>query len=79
GMSDNKFWGPIGETIGALTNLEYMDVGWNPTFDADTAINGSIPASIGNLLNLRYLRLAGNKISGSIPKTITKLKKLEFL
>ncbi|CAI5461756.1 unnamed protein product [Closterium sp. Yama58-4] len=79
GMSDNKFWGPIGETIGALTNLEYMDVGWNPRFDADTAISGSIPASIGNLLNLRYLKLAGNKINGGIPKTITKLKKLEFL
>ncbi|CAI5962178.1 unnamed protein product [Closterium sp. NIES-64] len=75
-MSDNKFWGPIGESIGTLTNLEFMSVAWSPYPDAATAINGSIPSSIGNLLNLRYLSVAFNKMNSDLPDFLSELTAL---
>jgi Leucine-rich repeat (LRR) protein len=42
-------------------------------------IEGVLPASIGNLENLKVLELSFNKISGTIPLEIGKLDKLNLL
>lgn len=42
-------------------------------------LEGSLPASIGNLVNLRTLELSFNKISGNIPAEIGNLTKLKVL
>ena len=42
-------------------------------------LNGSIPASIGNLTSLGYLPLGGNQLGGSIPPEIGNLTSLQFL
>ncbi|KAJ3089488.1 hypothetical protein HK102_006279 [Quaeritorhiza haematococci] len=41
--------------------------------------SGSIPASIGQLRNLRYLDVSGNQLSGQIPGTIGSLQLLDTL
>ncbi|MCC5833944.1 MAG: FecR domain-containing protein [Opitutales bacterium] len=40
---------------------------------------GSIPASLGNLKELRYLGLANHQLTGRIPASLGSLSKLEFL
>jgi len=42
-------------------------------------LNGSIPASLGNLDNLQTLQLNINKLSGSIPESLGNLSNLEIL
>lgn len=42
-------------------------------------IKGTLPASIGDLENLKVLELSFNEITGSLPETIGKLTKLELL
>jgi Leucine-rich repeat (LRR) protein len=42
-------------------------------------LSGTLPASIGQLANLRYLDLSGNKLSGAIPAEIGNLTQLEYL
>ncbi|OAB78836.1 leucine-rich repeat domain-containing protein [Cochleicola gelatinilyticus] len=42
-------------------------------------IKGTLPASIGDLENLKVLELSFNEISGSLPESIGKLTKLELL
>ena len=46
----------------------------------DNQLKGSIPASIGNLKNLRNLELStNNELIGSIPESIGKLEKFNYL
>ena len=42
-------------------------------------IQGSIPAEIGLLSNLRFLRLSYNLFTGAVSENLTALKKLELL
>lgn len=42
-------------------------------------LNGTIPHSIGNLENLKFLELSFNSISGSLPKSLGNLRNLEVL
>src|SRR6266542_3903980 len=42
-------------------------------------LNGSIPSSFGNLVNLKELDISDNQLTGSIPTSIGNLVKLEFL
>lgn len=42
-------------------------------------LNGSLPVSIGNLVNLKFLELSFNSISGTLPTSLGKLENLEVL
>ena len=42
-------------------------------------LNGTLPASLGNLLQLTYLSLGQNQLSGSIPATLGNLSQLKSL
>ncbi len=42
-------------------------------------LSGSIPSSIGVLVNLQYLYLSNNHLSGSIPSTIGNMTNLQYL
>ncbi|KAK3229616.1 hypothetical protein Dsin_001497 [Dipteronia sinensis] len=46
---------------------------------SENNLNGSIPASLGNLIDLEYLYLRNNKLSGSIPLEIGNLLKLSVM
>ncbi|XP_064995205.1 receptor-like protein EIX2 [Musa acuminata AAA Group] len=54
------------------SSLEYLDLSYN-------SLNGSLPASLGNLSMLRYLILRSNYLSGMFPEGIKRLKGLVYL
>ncbi|KAL8253282.1 hypothetical protein R6Q59_036975 [Mikania micrantha] len=56
----------------SLHDLETFDISFNLLY-------GSIPSSIGNMSNLKYLALATNKFSGEIPFEIGRLTSLNVL
>ncbi|CAN6468456.1 unnamed protein product [Victoria cruziana] len=59
--------------IGSLAQLERLDLSSNRD------LTGSIPPSIGNLANLKYLYLQSCDFSGSIPDDLGKLGNLTHL
>ncbi|KAF2317292.1 hypothetical protein GH714_019463 [Hevea brasiliensis] len=75
------FVGPIPNTIGSLTSLSHCKdfyygihlaifYGGHKIADislASNKFNGEIPPSIGNLLNLYWLDITDNKLTGTIP------------
>ncbi|KAJ9175862.1 hypothetical protein P3X46_014370 [Hevea brasiliensis] len=69
----NNFQGALPECICNLsTALEILAVDNNKIF-------GSVPAGIGNLVNLEYLEVWNNHFSGNVPLDIGKLQKLGLL
>lgn len=87
GLGGNKFTGKIPNEIGdKLPNLGYLDLGFNQ-------LEGPIPESIGKMTQgkdpngfpwepasgLKSLYLNNNNLTGSIPASFGKLKKLEYL
>ncbi|CAK9175123.1 unnamed protein product [Ilex paraguariensis] len=76
-LSTNKITGEISEVINGLSgcknnSLEMLDLGSNE-------LTGSLPDSMGHLINLRYVVLRQNLFSGSIPETVGNLSSLEEL
>jgi hypothetical protein len=67
---------PISTWYGLLFNpngcLRYLSL-------LDNNLVGTIPASIGNIVELDYINLSKNKLTGVIPTTIGKLSKLTRL
>ncbi|XLT57089.1 receptor like protein 30-like [Arachis ipaensis] len=62
---------PIG--IFSLANLTSLN------FARNQYLQGTLPASIGNLTNLAYLALGYNSFHGEIPQSLFRLENLEFL
>ncbi|KAL1221330.1 Receptor-like protein 31 [Cardamine amara subsp. amara] len=58
-LRDNKFDGPIHESISKFLNLEQLDLSNNSFF-------GPFPTSLLTILSLRRVNLAGNKFKGPI-------------
>lgn len=68
----NNLSGNIPNTIGNLTNLQYLSLGENKLI-------GNIPSSIGSLIQLQNLSIRTNQLTGSIPSTIGNLANLTNL
>ncbi|XP_021775210.1 LRR receptor-like serine/threonine-protein kinase GSO1 [Chenopodium quinoa] len=69
------FTGPLDEDIGKKPTIAYiqsMKLSNNP-------LGGTIPKSLGKLIELEVLEMSGNNISGSIPKKVLNLEKLQVL
>ena len=64
--------GTICNSIGALTDLKYLDIGVNE-------IHGTLPESIFKLTQLQYLSLTDNYLTGTLPPSIGDLHELRSL
>jgi len=62
--------GRIPESIGKLSQLQYLLIGNNP-------YTGTIPSSIGQLTNLKSIGLDRTQLTGSIPQSFSNLTNLE--
>ncbi|KAL4347154.1 hypothetical protein GQ457_17G013030 [Hibiscus cannabinus] len=71
-LGGNKLDGILPESLGAIKNLQEVDLNTNFFW-------GSIPASIGNLSSLWLLELSYNKLNGTIPNSFGKLVELSTL
>ncbi|KAK2999116.1 hypothetical protein RJ639_023462, partial [Escallonia herrerae] len=72
-LDANNFGGTLPESFSNLSsNLAFLYLDNNP-------ISGSIPAGIGNLVNLEYLAMWNTQVNGTIPIGIGKLSKLKDL
>ncbi|KAL1212487.1 Receptor-like protein 12 [Cardamine amara subsp. amara] len=72
-LEGNQFTGPVEfENTSSSSKLQYLSLGRN-------RLDGPIPESISEFLNLRSLYLQHNNFSGSIPRSISKLVNLHAL
>ena len=71
-LLESGLTGEIPSEIGNLTNLTYLDLGYNQ-------LSGEIPSEIGNLTNLVQLNLYHNDLIGEIPSEIGNLTNLTYL
>ena len=71
-LVNNQLTGPIPTKLGALTNLQTLDLRYNE-------LAGPIPAELGALTNLGLLWLSSNQLTGPIPDGLGDLSNLETL
>ena len=63
----HNFTGQLPESIGSLTNLEHLDIKY-------CSLDSTVPASFGNLGNLKFLRLSENgNLHGPIPASLSNI------
>ena len=88
-LQDNELTGPIPD-LSAFSNLAYLTINHNqltgPIPDRDRLPNlielslhsnrltGTIPHGLGELLNLQFLYLSGNDLSGCIPESLRLIR-----
>ncbi|XP_047968821.1 receptor kinase-like protein Xa21 isoform X2 [Salvia hispanica] len=63
---------PIPDEIGNLSNLRWLDLGYNH-------FTGAIPSTLGQLRSLKNLGICGNRFHGSISPVLCNLKHLYSL
>ncbi len=63
----HNFTGQLPESLGNLTNLEQLDI-------IHCSLDSTVPASFGNLRNLKFLRMSENgNLHGPIPASLSNL------
>ena len=72
GSQPNRLRGRIPSELGALANLQILNVGGN-------LLSGPLPPELGRLTALRKLLLGGNDLSGPLPPELGALTNLETL
>ncbi|KAL0306221.1 UNVERIFIED_CONTAM: LRR receptor-like serine/threonine-protein kinase [Sesamum radiatum] len=72
-LFDNQLSGEIPKSIGKLSSLEALRAGGNQN------LKGELPLEIGNCTNLVVLGLAETGISGSLPSSIGRLKRIQTI
>ncbi|MCL2097773.1 MAG: hypothetical protein FWH23_03320 [Bacteroidales bacterium] len=70
-MPDNNLSGPLPESMGWLTALQYCDLNGNN-------LTGEVPAAINQCTQIKYLDLSNNQLSGNFP-SINALTQLYML
>jgi Leucine-rich repeat (LRR) protein len=73
-LNNNRLGGPIPPAIWDFTGLVRLAL---HNQDEPGGFTGTIPSTIGNLLNLEFLNLAGNSLGGEILSYIVDLEYLE--
>ncbi|XP_058210585.1 receptor kinase-like protein Xa21 [Rhododendron vialii] len=72
-LDNNEFGGLLPDSVGNLSiSLDQLRISGNQIY-------GSIPSTIGKLVNLEVLELNDNLFTGSIPESIGYLHKLQYL
>ena len=78
-LADNDLGGTIPGELSFLTKLEELVLQTTATSGYFNVIEGFLPSTIGDLENLKVLRISGHNISGPIPNEYAKLQSLEVL
>ncbi|KAH7657433.1 Non-specific serine/threonine protein kinase protein, partial [Dioscorea alata] len=72
-LHDNKLGGRLPNTLANLSaHMEWLTLAWN-------GISGTLPAEIGNLVNLTAIYIGNNLLTGAIPNSVGKLQRLGVL
>jgi Leucine-rich repeat (LRR) protein len=71
-LGDNLLSGDIPSEIGALVNIDFLDLYFN-------SLSGVLPDELGDLRNAREIYLEDNFFSGTIPRSLGFLTNLEVL
>eukprot|EP01018_Ginkgo_biloba_P025021 Gb_02429 [translate_table: standard] len=72
-LSTMNLKGKLAGDIGFLTSLQYLDLSYNQD------LTGTIPSTIGKLINLDTLMMIGCGFTGPIPNELGNLRNLTFL
>nr|VDD41559.1 unnamed protein product [Brassica oleracea] len=71
-FSENRFVGPIPESIGLLKSLMVLNL-------SNNGFTGHIPPSLAKLTMLEALDISRNQLSGTIPQELGKLSFLSYI
>ena len=78
-LIDNDVGGNIPGELSFLTELEELVVQTTATAGYFNVVEGFLPSALGDLANLKVLRISGHEIRGPIPNEWANLESLEVL